>query len=83
MQIAKWGNSLAVRLPAALVRKLGLKPGDEVELVAGTADSGNLGFEVLRKPTRDESLNRLKALRWPLPEGYAFDRGTANERDDC
>ena len=35
MQVAKWGNSLAVRLPAELVRKLGLKEGDEIALTAG------------------------------------------------
>lgn len=31
LQIAKWGNSLAVRLPADLVRRLGLRDGDNVE----------------------------------------------------
>ncbi|MGB0513791.1 MAG: AbrB/MazE/SpoVT family DNA-binding domain-containing protein, partial [Wenzhouxiangellaceae bacterium] len=35
MQVAKWGNSLAVRLPAELVRQLGLKEGDEIALTAG------------------------------------------------
>lgn len=34
VQIARWGNSLAVRLPAAVVRELGLREGDEVEIVA-------------------------------------------------
>jgi hypothetical protein len=28
MQVSKWGNSLAVRLPAALVKTLELKQGD-------------------------------------------------------
>ena len=32
MQVAKWGNSLAVRLPADLVRELGLKEGDQIDL---------------------------------------------------
>ena len=32
MQVAKWGNSLAVRLPAAVVQALDLKEGEEVEL---------------------------------------------------
>ena len=32
MQIAKWGNSLAVRLPAAVVEALELKEGDEIEI---------------------------------------------------
>ena len=34
MQIARWGNSLAVRLPVELVRKLGLKEGDSIDVVA-------------------------------------------------
>jgi antitoxin MazE len=29
LQIAKWGNSLAVRIPAAHVRQTGLKEGDQ------------------------------------------------------
>jgi antitoxin MazE len=37
MQVAKWGNSLAVRLPAAVVEVLGLKEGDDIEIqVAGS-----------------------------------------------
>ena len=32
MKVAKWGNSLAVRLPAAVVEALQLQDGDEVEI---------------------------------------------------
>ncbi len=36
MQVCKWGNSLAVRLPAAVVEALDLKEGDNIEIdVAG------------------------------------------------
>ena len=36
MRIAKWGNSLAVRLPKAVTDALGLKEGDDIEIdVAG------------------------------------------------
>lgn len=31
LQVAKWGNSLAMRLPAELVRRFGLREGDSVE----------------------------------------------------
>lgn len=31
MQIAKWGNSLALRIPSELVRQLGLREGATVE----------------------------------------------------
>ena len=42
MQIGKWGNSLAVRLPAAVVEALQLKDGDEisVEAAGGWQDPG-------------------------------------------
>jgi antitoxin MazE len=33
MRVAKWGNSLAVRLPDAIVKTLKLKSGDEIEIV--------------------------------------------------
>lgn len=31
LQIAKWGNSLALRIPAEVVRRLGLREGAMVE----------------------------------------------------
>ena len=34
MRVAKWGSSLAVRLPKALVEDIGLEIGDEVHVVA-------------------------------------------------
>jgi antitoxin MazE len=33
VQISKWGNSTALRLPKAVVEELGLKPGQEVEMI--------------------------------------------------
>ena len=56
MQVAKWGNSLAVRLPATVVEALALKEGDEIEIhVAGTRQ-----FGVARKPGRADLLKRLR-----------------------
>ena len=40
LQIAKWGNSLAVRLPAAATRAAGLREGDSVE--ASVAPTGEI-----------------------------------------
>jgi len=76
MQVAKWGNSLAVRLPAAVVEALELKAGDEIELYL--ADARQLG--VARKPGRDELLKRLRAFRGRLPPDFKFDRDEANAR---
>jgi antitoxin MazE len=76
MQVAKWGNSLAVRLPAAVVEALQLKPGDEIDVhVAGAR-----AFGVARKPQRQDFLNRLRAFRGRLPPDFKFDRDEANAR---
>jgi antitoxin MazE len=32
VQISKWGNSTALRLPKAVIEELRLKPGQEIEL---------------------------------------------------
>ena len=76
MQVAKWGNSLAVRLPAAVVEALELKEGDEIEIhVAATRQ-----FAVARKPGRQELLKRLRAFRGRLPADFIFDREDASAR---
>ena len=76
MQVSKWGNSLAVRLPAAVVEALELKDGDDIEI--RIADRREL--EVFRKPSRDELLKRLRAFRGRLPADFKFDRDEANAR---
>ena len=76
MQVAKWGNSLAVRLPAAIVEALRLKPGDEIEV--HVADER--AFVIARKPGRQDFLNRLRAFRGRLPADFKFDRDEANAR---
>jgi antitoxin MazE len=76
MQVAKWGNSLAVRLPAAVVEALGLKEGDEIEI--HVAESKQFG--IARKPGRDELLKRLRAFRGRLPRDFKFDRDKVNAR---
>jgi antitoxin MazE len=77
MQVSKWGNSLAVRLPAAVVEALGLREGDEIAIdVAGPRN-----FHVARDGRRDEALETLRTLGWSLPSDYAFSRDEANQRD--
>jgi antitoxin MazE len=76
MQVAKWGNSLAIRLPAAVVAALGLKEGDDIEIQV----TEERKFAVARKPDRTELLNRLRAFRGRLPADFKFDRDEANAR---
>jgi len=76
MQVAKWGNSLAIRLPAAVVEVLDLKAGDEIEIhVAGARE-----FGISRKPGRADLLKRLRVFRGRLPADFRFDRDEANAR---
>ena len=76
MQVAKWGNSLAVRLPTAVVEALTLKEGDEIEIhVAGARV-----FEIKRRPAARELLVRLRRLRGKLPADFRFDRLEAHGR---
>lgn len=84
MQVSKWGNSLAVRLPAALVRELGVEEGDTVTLVPARARRRRSGtevtLEVQRQPSREELIDGLRFLRWRAPPDFKFDREEANER---
>lgn len=76
MLVSKWGNSLAVRLPKALVEALKLSPGDELNVVE--ASKGRLAVEKVDK--RAEFLRQAEQFQFPLPEDYKFDRDEANER---
>jgi len=59
LQVSKWGNSLALRIPAEVVRRLGLREGATVEAQLGV--DGTLSI----RPTR---WNR-KAFALELAEG--------------
>lgn len=76
MQVSKWGNSLAVRFPAHLVQALDLKEGEEVELHL----VGERSFEVTKKLSPQQLLDRLRGLRGRLPTDFHFDRLQANEQ---
>lgn len=76
MQVSKWGNSLALRLPAAVVEALRLNEGDDIEIIV----AGERTFEVRKSTTRRDLLARLKKYRGRLPADFKFDRLEANER---
>lgn len=76
MQVSKWGNSLAVRLPASVVEILDLKEGDSIEIhVAGSRD-----IEIMKIPEAREILERLRKFRGRLPKDFKFDRLEAHEK---
>jgi len=76
MRVSKWGNSLAVRLPGAVVEALDLKVGDQVEITV----AGKREFGVARDRSAEKALARIRQLRRPLPPGFRFDRQEANGR---
>ncbi|WP_029044135.1 MULTISPECIES: AbrB/MazE/SpoVT family DNA-binding domain-containing protein [Cupriavidus] len=78
MLVAKWGNSLAVRLPSSVVEALELREGDDIEIVVDAPRT----FAVRRKPGSDELLARLHRLRGKLPADFKFSRDEANARDE-
>jgi antitoxin MazE len=76
LQVSRWGNSLAFRLPAASVESLGLQEGDEIEIHVASAKE----FGVAKKPSREDLLKRLRAFRGRLPVDFKFDGDEANAR---
>jgi antitoxin MazE len=76
MRVAKWGNSLAIRLPAAVTQALDLKEGDAVEVHV----AGGRTFHIARDRSRQQVLERVRALRKTLPPDWKFDREDANAR---
>jgi antitoxin MazE len=65
MHIARWGNSLAVRIPAKTVKALALKEGDEVELDLKVVE-GELSTS--QQANRLAALERLRGLRGSLTQ---------------
>ena len=76
MQVSKWGNSLAIRLPSVIVEALKLKEGDEVDVCV----AGERAFDIALDRSRERALKRIKALAVDLPADWKFDRDEANAR---
>lgn len=76
MQIGKWGNSLAIRLPSSVVERLALKEGDDIQIEV--ADPRR--FRIARDTRQDDALAALEELGWTLPADFRFSREDAHER---
>ncbi len=76
MRVCKWGNSLAVRLPAAVVEALALIEGDKIDIRV----AGERAFDIERDRGREAALATLRGLRRPAPPGFRFDREEVHER---
>jgi antitoxin MazE len=75
VKVAKWGNSLAIRIPKDVAEALDLREGSEIEVVPVLDSLG-----VAKAMTREEAVQRIRALAKPLPPGWKFDREEANSR---
>ncbi len=76
MRVVKWGTSLAIRLPAAIVEALALRAGDEIEVRVAPS----CGVEIDRGQAREHALTTIRSFRKALPSGWNFDREEASER---
>ncbi len=76
MQVSKWGNSLAIRLPASVIKSLELREGDDIEVII----AGERAFEIRRRPEKEDLIKRLRRFRGKLPADFKFDRDDANAR---
>ena len=79
MQIGKWGNSLAVRLPKSIVERYRLCEGDEFDSGAleVALDAARADFA---RENRREAILEIAETRWSLPDDWKFDREEANAR---
>jgi antitoxin MazE len=76
MQVNRWGNSLAVRLPKRLVDQLGLSAGDALTIVS--VDDGRV--TLARDTARSDALARMRSRKIRLPADYRLDRDAVHER---
>jgi antitoxin MazE len=74
VRVSKWGNSLAIRLPARVVETLGLKDGDDVEVHV----VGDRAFDIARDRSRERALACIRAFGKELPPDWKFDREEVN-----
>jgi antitoxin MazE len=65
LQLAKWGNSLAVRLPVECTRAAGLREGDTVE--AEVTPVGEIKLTPAQRFDKAAFIKRLRKRRASMP----------------
>ena len=91
MRVTYLKNKLAIRLPKALIRDLGLKSGDDLKIVSAkpkhiTVVKDNRQTEAVEQAEAIKRRKIIEYLRYlkenplPVPENYVFDREEANAR---
>ncbi len=77
MQVSKWGNSLAIRIPIAIIEALKLREGDDIEVLI----ADDRVFKVKKKLGKEDLLAQLRKFRGKLPDDFKFDRDEENGRN--
>ncbi len=73
VQLVRWGNSLAVRIPKNVADEARLAEGDK--LVLQVESPGNVAIKAIERPTLDQLLERItpenlhKEIDWGKPVG--------------
>ncbi len=76
MQVARWGNSLAIRIPATVAKAFGIAEGDDIDWKPGEA-----GTVILQLPGgREAIMKKMDALSRPLPADWKIDFDRENLR---
>jgi antitoxin MazE len=76
VQVSKWGNSLAVRLPKKLVEDLGIAEGDDVNVTSADEET----IVIAKNDSKGDFLLKLRVLQKPKPKGFVWNRDDANTR---
>ena len=77
--IRRWGNSLAIRLPADCLREAGLREGDQIKIVVG--GDGRLSLQPLQQLDRSALAADLRLMQTAMPlTPSVIDECRASER---
>ena len=76
MKISKWGNSLAIRIPADVAAELGFAEGDQVKI---ESLEGKLVAQ--KEKSRDELFETVRKLRGAIPADYKWKRTDAYDHE--
>jgi antitoxin MazE len=85
VQVAKWGNSTAVRLPKSVTEELGLRPGSQLDLVV---EGREMRLRAVRKTSAElleemiAEMKRLGPENEPEEVDWGPDRGSEIIDDD-
>ena len=78
MQVAMWGNSLAVRIPVSVVELLGLVEGDDIDIHV----TDHRAFGIEKRLGKADLLASLRKYRGRLPKDFHFDRLESHGRTE-